>query len=307
MNKENTWGPRGQFDLVGHNRFDPYDERIFTEPINNVVVDDGNQQSWHYLLTSQIGDWRADFRSCYIRWSVALNGLHIAASKYSDPIWQKNNAFVVRSLDVSGSVEVAKWRGPQAAEAHLAAAPMLIAFGIVDLFACLEEIIFKAIRIFLWSDPTQIIRGEEFRELRRLRGQAANSKEKREEWESQLQERIDNWHRKKLYDGLESAYLAFCSWAKLSGQAPPSNDQPEVWAKIIRTIAVLRNCLIHGATIVPKELADLSQSKVSPVIPRNEGDKLSVYLPDLQAIQFKGERLLTSLNVMVVRAFTDGI
>ncbi len=305
MNSEDVFGPRGQFDLVGHNRFEAFDEQVFTEPINNIIVNADDPSCWRYLLTSRIGEWRADFRSCYIRWSVALNGLHIAASKYSDLVWQQNNQFVVRSLDSAGMVEVAKWSGPRAAEAHHAAAPMLIAFGVVDLFACLEEIIFDAIKIFLRSDPTQIIRGNEFRELRRLRREAVTSSDKSKEWESRLQERIDNWHRKKLYDGLDSAYLAFCSWARLSGQEPPSKDQPEVWATIIRTVAVFRNCLMHGATEVPKELADLSQLDVSPISPRNEGEQLSVHLPDLQAIQPKGERLLTSINMMVLKSHMD--
>ena len=65
------------------------------------------------------------------------------------------------------------------------------------------------LRVYFNNYPLTICEGRDFSELRKLyRNRDAD---KKEEWEQEWKKRLDNWHRKKLYDGLDKVFLAYCN------------------------------------------------------------------------------------------------
>lgn len=65
----------------------------------------------------KIGEWRAYFRSTYVRWALALNGLHVAKDRYyskkADTV-----GFSIESLRQSGLESIAFWDMETAAKNH---------------------------------------------------------------------------------------------------------------------------------------------------------------------------------------------
>lgn len=290
--------PRGAFDLVGHNIIFIPEEYIGPlPPINNIVIKATNpEEQWIEDVTNQIGDWRAKLRSTYIRWSLAINGLHIAAKKYADPHWVNQHRFVVESLRPDDSV-IADWDGITASEAHRKTVPMLTAFGIIDLYANLEEVIFDLYRIYLNYHPEKILEGDNFKELRRLRRQAETDSSQAAVWENAWQERLNSWHRKKLYDGLGKVFKAFCNSAAIKAPSTYEHTTVETWAESIETIALVRNALIHGATTVSEELATACSRPYASTFDFTEGKPLVIHLYHLQGVDLFCEQLLNALNL----------
>ena len=95
---------------------------------------------------------------------------------------------------------IAQWNGPTASQAHLNTMPMLAAFGVIDLYAHLEEVIFALYRTYLNYHHSQLLRGDEFKNLRRLKRAADKDATQCSSWEAAWQERLNSWQRKKLYD-----------------------------------------------------------------------------------------------------------
>ncbi len=127
----------------------------FPQFTNWIVDTDLPEHQWLKEATTAIADWRARFRSTYMRWALAINGLEQAARRYSDPDWIRWKSFTISSLrpdeagtrDAEGRVRVitkviATWDGRTAAENHLATMPMLAQFGIIDVYARSEEFVF---------------------------------------------------------------------------------------------------------------------------------------------------------------------
>src|SRR5690606_21914298 len=137
--------------------------------------------------TEKLGDWRAIFRSSYIAWAISINGLFVAEQRYSDPNWIRSNQFVVHALrlqnDAPVQTPIAQWPGPRAAEAHVSVAPILQAYGFVDLYGCIEEFVFDFYRIFLNHNPAHLLQGDQYRDLRRLYRQQETDQTLKVEWE----------------------------------------------------------------------------------------------------------------------------
>jgi len=115
------------------------------------------------------------FHSIYLRWNVAVNGLHKAAEVYKSDDWLRSGrSFAVQgirnSTDGSGPnlQHVQLWDGDKAAEVHQTSVPMIAAWAFCNMYACLEEYIFKLYRIYLESHPMSICTGSDFRDIRRL-------------------------------------------------------------------------------------------------------------------------------------------
>jgi hypothetical protein len=53
---------------------------------------------------------------------------------------------------------IAEWDGPKAAEAHRQTMPMLAAFGLIDLYANLEEFVFEVYKVYLGANRDQFLR-----------------------------------------------------------------------------------------------------------------------------------------------------
>jgi hypothetical protein len=301
---------RGSFDLVGHAI---YPAPLLPAEIDNFIIEPQDPAlKWVGELTARIGPWRAKMRSTYIRWALSINGLEVASDKYADPSWQRvNKEFVVTSLrpadepradarrEVVPTV-IAGWDGPKAAEAHRQTMPMLAAFGLIDLYANLEEFVFEVYKIYLNANRDQLLKGEEFRLLRRLKREAETEPGKRYEWERAWQERLKGWHRKRLYDGLGKVFRGFCNSAGIRRPSFYEHSTIESWCESIEIIALIRNCLTHGVDTVSPELAFACQRPHAMTFDFEEGKTLSIRLYHLQGVELFCHQLLTALNISFV-------
>lgn len=301
-----TTGPRGQFDVIGHVRITAVDAEAGV-PTNNIIANaKTNKGKWLQDATSMIGPIRAEIRSTYIRWALSINGLCVASERYNEPNWQATHeGFLVESIraDKDGKAcfeRIALWGGNIAAKNHFDTVPMLVAYGIIDLYACLEEWIFNLYLVFLNSHPESLIKGPEFRGMRRLRRQALIDDEAKQEWEIKWSERIDVWQRKRMYDGLHKVFLAFFRDAKLEKPKSYTKTTLNTLAESIRLVAVLRNSLMHGAEAVNSELADLMGKPHSLGFSMKESDKLEMKLKHLQSIECFMDQLLNAVNLSLV-------
>ena len=124
MSKDQSTGPRGQFDVVGHVNITAVDAEAGV-PVNNIIAyAKTDKGKWLQDATSMIGLSRAEIRSTYIRWALAINGLCVASERYRDPNWQAaHKGFFVESIrtdkDGAGRLErIAEWEGNIAADNH---------------------------------------------------------------------------------------------------------------------------------------------------------------------------------------------
>ncbi|MFB2983631.1 hypothetical protein [Microseira sp. BLCC-F43] len=295
---------RGDIDLVGHNIISIPAENVGPLPsIDNIIVKaDSPEKQWIEDVTQQIGDWRAKLRSTYIRWALSINSLHIAAEKYAAPEWAMRHKFVVTSLrpDDDQNINpcvIAEWDGLTASDAHRKTIPMLTAFGIIDLYANLEEVIFALYRTYLNYHPQQLLQGNEFRELRRLKREAEADSLKCKAWKTAWQKRLNDWQRKKIYDGLGQVLKGFCNTAGIKTPSTGKQTTVETWAESIDIVSFVRNALIHGETIVSEELETLCTKPYACAFDFKSGEPLVIKLYHLQGVDLFCEQLLSALNI----------
>ncbi len=287
-------------DFVGHHVFEFGDSKPNdSKPVNNVIArTDDPALNWIEASTERIGDWRALFRSTYISWAVTINGLHVAHEKYSDPEWKENHAFGISSVrnvgGQAGLARIAEWESEEVASAHLKPVAMLCCYGVIDLYSCLEEFIFDFYERYLWHNPDSLMKGPDYRDLRRL---YRERNENPEAWEAGFSERVESWRRKRLYDGLGKIFRAYCENAKLEKPSPYTQTDLETWAQCIEGFSHLRNCLIHGAETVPEELEEFSNAPHNMGFDFKKGEKLQVSLKHLMYLECFCDSLLTGINI----------
>lgn len=292
---------RDKPDFIGHQKFSL--ENIHQDappPINNFIVEPkSDEDAWIKTTTEKIGDWRAYFRSTYIRWALALNGLHVAKDRYDskkgEPV-----GFTVDSLRANGLENIAFWDMETAAKNHGETIPMMAAWGLTDLYSCIEEFVFELYRIYLTQHPDSIIRGLDFSDLRRIRREASDSAEKNQEWEEALGERLDSWQRKRLYDGLSKVFLSYTNVTNIKTPSIYNQSTVETWAETIKGIGELRNCFTHGVEVVTKDLANFSAKPNSMFFDFKEGDPLNVELRHLQSVECFLDQLLNAINLSLI-------
>ena len=293
---------RVRIDFIGHQKID-HKEINSPVSVNNLIYKaKSKDEIWIEETTSQIGEWRAIFRSTYMRWALCINGLFVAEEKYSDPQWSKNNEFTIHSLRGVPPIKrvIARWKGKETAEAYKKIIPTLAAFGIMDLYGCLEEFIFAFYRIYLRHNPCDLLQGEEFKTLKKLYRKQKVNLDLRKKWEEKIEKRLDQWQEKKIYKGLKTVFLNFCSNAELNTPSWYQNTRIETWAETIKGIAVLRNALTHGVTKVSPELAEFSRGLYSMNFNFVEDSPIVVQLEHLQAVDMFCEQLLTALNASLI-------
>ena len=274
--------------------------------IDNLIVSaEKEEDKWIEDTTRLIGDWRSIFRSTYLRWALSINGLHVASEKYSNQDWYNKNSFYVQSIRIgqNGTPEQAKmvtWDGVTAARAHLKTIDMMAAWGLIDLYGCFEEYIFTIYRAYLRYYPESILQGDEFRQLRKLNQMKKQDTSLCLEWENKMKERMDNWQKKRMYDGLDKVFLAYCN---ITGIKEPSTfklTNIQRWAEVIKGISLLRNCLIHGVKVVPQELAEYSKKPYSLTFDFVQGNQLKILLHHLQSVELFSNQLLSAINMSLV-------
>lgn len=265
---------------------------------------DDPERQWVIEANTSTMDFGGVFHSIYLRWAVTINGLHVAAEKYKSESWlNSGKAFAVSGLrnkpDGSGvsRENVQIWDGNKASEVHESSVPMLSAWAFCNMYSSLEEFIFKLFRHYLNSYPLTICKGDDFRHLRQAYRAREENEENQNAWETSWEERIDSWHRKKLYDGIEKVFNNFVAQ---SGIDIPSSykgdyDYSDI-AKTLGGISMIRNCFIHGATEVPEELGEFCETFQSSFFDFKTGEKFEITLDDLATLEHFTDTFTQTLN-----------
>jgi hypothetical protein len=200
------------------------------------------EELWIQETTSKIGDWRSVTRSTYIRWALCINGLLLAARNYVE--WEPDRQFKINALRVQDKkpelAPIAIWTGKEAAENHERTAELVAAYGMLDLFGALEEILFQAYRIFLEHHPSTLLKGAEQKGLRQLYYAQRRNPALSEEWLVAWRERLDSWQKRRVYDGLGKVFKAYFRDADLKRPSFFEMTTIDHWAETISGIAELR-------------------------------------------------------------------
>jgi hypothetical protein len=270
----------------------------------NIVIKDVKEEEdkWIEEASLEIGEWRAGLRSTYIRWSLAINGLEVAAIKYDSETWTPDHKFAVHSL-VFGSTEpkpIAIWDNKTAAANHRETMPMLCAFGVIDMYSGLEEFLFTIYRIYHTQHTEHLAAGKDNRELRRLQREAAINPSKKKEWADAWEKRLDDWQRNAVYKGIQKNFLAFCQQAGLKVPSTYTRTTVETWSETLNGIALLRHSLVHGAKVVSNELDDFCKKPYKLTFDFKAGEPLVVRLDHLMGIQMFAEQWLSALNLSMI-------
>jgi hypothetical protein len=72
---------RQQSNFVPHEIFDWNNINVIARGVTNLVhVSDKDEEQWIVETTRKIGDWRSLICTTYMRWSIAIDALHQAAT-----------------------------------------------------------------------------------------------------------------------------------------------------------------------------------------------------------------------------------
>jgi hypothetical protein len=268
---------------------------------NLILEAKSDKTMWIEETTKKIGDWRGIFRSSYIKWALAINGLFLAKEKYEREVDNETFLFQVKSLrqepEGAKQTTIAEWDAAKAAKVHFDTVPMICTYGFTDLYNCLEEFVFDFYRIYWRYNPDSLIKGTEFRHLRKLKEEANGSEESNALWEKSFNERLDNWQRKRLYNNLGKVFLSYCNEAGIKKPKNYKISTPETWAESITGISVVRNTIVHGGKVVSKELGEFCKTPYSLGFDFVEGEELKITLTKLQMVELFTNQLLTALNI----------
>jgi len=137
--------------------------------------------------------------------------------------------------------------------------PIWLAWGIIDLGSALEEFIFDLYRVFLWQNPQNLLRGPEYKDLRKLHAGAGISEGDKAKWNTAFAIRLDSWQRKAVYDSKAKVFLAYCNCAGLKTPSIYKQTTLDTWADCLNGVCILRNSLIHPNAKVPKNWVTLQR------------------------------------------------
>lgn len=103
--------------------------------------------------------------------------------------------------------------------------------------------------------------------------------------------------KKRIYCGLGKVLLAYYVSAGLRRSKSYTRADVADWAETLEAIATLRNCLVLGAKVVPKELASNSRKSYAAALNFVERQPLGVELIHLQGIELFSDQPLTAINL----------
>lgn len=276
---------------------------------NIIIESNSDENKWIEETTRKIGDWRGIFRSAYIKWALSINGLFLAKERYEKEVDNETFLFQVKSLrqepDGAKQTTIAEWDAAKAAKVHHETVPMVCTYGFTDLYNCIEEFVFDFYRIYWWHKPDNLVKGKEFRYLRKLKEEASNSEEANSLWKKAFNERLDNWQRKRLYDNLGRVFLSYCNEVGLKKPKNYKISTPETWAESIAGISFVRNTIVHGGKIVSKELGDFCKTPYSLGLNFVENEELKITLTELQMVELFTNQLLTAINLSLAELYVD--
>lgn len=280
------------------------DKLIFKE-LGGLIYDGGanTKYKWIEQSTIDLREFGDIIKSTYIRWALAINGLNLGHEKYKSEDF-KGKAFAITSARfVNGDitkVNIMAWDGPTASQNHLETVNMLASYAIIDMYALLEELILKLFKTYWFYNPESMLVGKDNRSLRILyRDRNVNP----DAWENTWNERLDKWQRNKIYDGIGKTFISYYSSAKLKVPKDKEEYTVENIATTLKSISVLRNCLIHGSPTIPKELAEISNIDKVNEFPFVEGEKIELNLNHLISIEQFTNAFVATLNVSLIEKF----
>lgn len=298
-----------EIDFVGHTtvKIDQFGSSELQDISNIIVYTENAEFKWIEETSKNVGEWRARFMSTYIRWALSINGLHVAAEKYSNKAWKAEKQFNVESIRVrDNTIEkavIAQWKGDFASKAHLETIGMLSGWGLIDLCGCMEEFVFDFYKIYLTHHPDILLQGDEFKKLKKLYKQSLIDDSVKDEWDKEFTNRLLKWQRKRLYDGLGNVFLSYCTEANIQAPTGYEFSNPQTWSESIDGVFQVRNALIHGGKKVSKELALFCTKPYSLAFKFKEDEPLEITLLHLQSVEMFADQLLTALNLAILEIF----
>jgi len=302
LGRETKFIPHEVVGIIGKDyTFSPHDK------IHNFVYNTNNEsEKWISKTTYMIAEFRSEILDAYVRWSLSINGLYKAHEKYSSVDF--NALFTVSALRLSKDgtpalEKIVEWDKITASENHLKVTSMMGAWGIIDMFGLLETFIMSLFEVYYLSNPEDLIKGNEFKEIRRLYRAKDSSQEAKEAWDIAIKNRIDKWKYKKIYDGLESVLLSYVTKTNIY------ETNRVIWDKNVsafKALKKLRNLLMHGNVTADKEYDDLTSPDYLRGIRFKECENLSVTTEHLQSVELYIHMFLTNLNMGIFEVLING-
>jgi hypothetical protein len=298
-------------DFVGHKIISSGDTSAILEANNIIIPAKNESQLWLKETTEHIGEWRAKFRSAYIKWAMCINSIYKAIDRYSEDDFKKNNKFYIESFRIQKDstirlTKIALWNGDEVADRYLLIIPSMAENGIIEMYGAIEEYIFSIYKIFLNHNPSALLRGPEYSELRKLYRKKDESSELLKEWSAKWEGRLNSWYRKKAYDGIKKIFNSYLEASKLS----KGNLEVELsgLADSLHVVAYLRNLLVHNEPLVTEELAVLTKQNYCPfpnIFIKDE--KLAPDLSTLMGIENMCDSILTVINLSCIGVYKKRI
>ena len=258
-----------------------------------------DEEKWIEESTETIGMWRDMSRSVYLRWAITINAMHVSSDHYQKVDGEKE--LLTETLRVSHGkavrVPLSIWTGSEASNRYKESSELIAAYGFADMYGVIEDITFDAYEIYLRHNPQGLIKGSEYKDLRR---KFAKREQNYSAWLEVWSKRYEDWRRKKLYDGLPRVASSY--WTSAGLRKPSTYKHTDItdWMQTIRMFGVLRNHITHSAPNVTAELSEACKIKGNMEFAFEEGEPLKVELFHLMAIECFIDQYLTALNMSLL-------
>lgn len=271
-------------------------------PIQNIIYrTDEDEKKWIEKSTEMIGDFRSVFRSVYMRWAITINSLFLARDRYEAHADLGLRVDTVRASATGPErVELALWHGKQAAKNYHACIPLMGGYGVQDLYGALEEVVFELYEIYLNAHPQELMKGDDFKFLRKLHRNREVSAEAETAFQDAWADRLEGWRRKRAYDGLQNVFVAF--WRKAGLKRPSWHEKTDIesWSKAIETIGLIRHHVTHGEELVSEKLGELCAEQPQLGLDLKAGEQLVIYTEHLMFVEAIFDQLLTMINISLL-------
>ncbi|MCK0099624.1 hypothetical protein MWU38_09530 [Qipengyuania sp. S6317L1] len=294
---------RNRVQFLKQNIFEADDPALAEPPpIQNIIYrTDDEEKKWIEKSTEMIGDFRSVFRSVYMRWAITINSLFVARDRYqSHPNLGLRVDTVRASADGPERVELALWHGQEASRNYEACIPLMGGYGVQDMYGALEEVVFELYEIYLDAHPQELMKGDDFKRLRKLYRDRETSPEAATKHQEAWSERLDSWRRKRAYDGLHKVFAAYFKKAGLKRPSWYTQSDIGSWAKAIETVGLIRHHVTHGEDLVSEELGRLCAEQPQLGLDLKAGEQLVIYTEHLMLVEAFFDQLLTAINISLL-------
>jgi len=133
-----------------------------------IVEARSDRGAWIEASGQKVAVWQGHLQGLYVEWSVAVNGLEVAAKRYKSQRWNAEvGGFYVQALRQLGPkrhgwTKAHYMTGPEASDAHKATMLKLPTWGLIDYYAAFERFVFELYRLWLDAHPEVLCCGPDF-------------------------------------------------------------------------------------------------------------------------------------------------